>query len=94
MTSVFDAYFRDYRIQLVHDMCTASNEGAHMAALTIMANWVYSLEVLDTDNMIQCLEGRDYKAWHSDEVDALQFTPETLRDTFGKLTAPTTSSPK
>ena len=65
-----------------------------MAALTIMANWVYSLEVLDTDNMIQCLEGRDYKAWHSDEVDALQFTPETLRDTFGKLTAPTTSSPK
>ena len=88
MTSVFDAYFRDYRIHLVHDMCTASNEGAHMAALTIMANWVYSLEVLDTDNMIQCLEGRQYAAWHADDADALQFTPETLRETFGKLTAP------
>ncbi|MCA1772103.1 MAG: cysteine hydrolase [Halomonas sp.] len=94
MTSVFDAYFRDYRIQLVHDMCTASNEGSHMAALTIMANWVYALEVLDTDNMIQCLEGQDYASWHADEADALQFTPETLRDTFGKLTAPSASSSK
>lgn len=94
MTSVFDAYFRDYRIKLVHDMCTASNEGAHMAALTIMANWVYALEVLDTDNLIQCLEGQDYAAWHADEADALQFTPETLRDTFVKLTAPSSSSPK
>jgi nicotinamidase-related amidase len=92
MTSVFDAYFRDYRIQLVHDMCTASNEGAHMAALTIMANWVYALEVLDTDNMIQCLEGQDYVAWHADEADALQFTPDNLRDTFGKLIAPSMSA--
>ncbi|WP_280571189.1 isochorismatase family cysteine hydrolase [Chromohalobacter sp. 296-RDG] len=90
MTSVFDAYFRDYRIHLVHDMCTASNEGAHMAAMTLMANWVYSLEVLDTDNMIQCLEGHQYAAWHSDKVDALPFTPDTLRETFATLTSPTT----
>ncbi|MDR9439739.1 MAG: isochorismatase family cysteine hydrolase [Halomonas sp.] len=88
MTSVFDAYFRDYRIHLVHDMCTASNEGAHMAAMTIMANWVYSLEVLDTDNMIKCLEGRQHAAWQADKVDALPFTPETLREAFGTLTAP------
>ncbi|WP_280564229.1 isochorismatase family cysteine hydrolase [Chromohalobacter sp. 48-RD10] len=90
MTSVFDAYFRDYRIHLVHDMCTASNEGAHMAAMTLMANWVYSLEVLDTDNMIQCLEGHQYAAWHANKVDALQFTPDTLRETFATLTSPTT----
>lgn len=88
MTSVFDAYFRDYRLHLVHDMCTASNEGAHMAAMTIMANWVYALEVLDTDNMIQCLEGREYAAWQADQVDALPFTPETLSETFSTLTAP------
>lgn len=88
MTSVFDAYFRDYRLQLVHDMCTASNEGAHMAALTIMANWVYALEVLDTDNMIACLGGGDYTAWQASEADALPFAPETLRETFGKLVAP------
>lgn len=88
MTSVFDAYFRDYRLQLVHDMCTTSSEGAHMAALTIMANWVYALEVLDTDNMIKCLEGRQHAAWQADKVDALPFTPETLREAFGTLTAP------
>ncbi|MCK2041631.1 cysteine hydrolase [Chromohalobacter sp. TMW 2.2308] len=87
MTSVFDAYFRDYRIQLVHDMCTASNEGAHMAAMLHMANWVYSLEVLNTDNMINCVEGHAYAAWQADDADALQFTPETLRETFATLTA-------
>ncbi len=88
MTSVFDAYFRDYRIHLVHDMCTASNEGAHMAAMTIMANWVYALEVLDTENMIKSLEGKEYTAWQADKADALQFTPETLRETFNALTTP------
>ncbi|WP_017431200.1 cysteine hydrolase family protein [Vreelandella jeotgali] len=88
MTSVFDAYFRDYRLQLVHDMCTASNEGAHMAALTIMANWVYALEVLDTDNAIARVGGGDYTAWQASEADALPFEPETLRETFGKLVAP------
>ena len=88
MTSVFDAYFRDYRIHLVHDMCTASNEGAHMAAMAIMANWVYALEVLDTDNMIKSLEGKEYTAWQADKADALQFTPETLRETFNTLTSP------
>jgi len=86
MTSVFDAYFRDYRINLVHDMCTASNEGAHMAAMTIMANWVYALEVLDTDNMLQSLADKPYTAWQADKVDALPFTPETLRDAYGALT--------
>lgn len=88
MTSVFDAYFRDYRIHLVHDMCTTSNEGAHMAAMAIMANWVYALEVLDTDNMIKSLEGKEYTAWQADKADALQFTPETLRETFNALTSP------
>lgn len=60
-----------------------------LTASTIMANWVYSLEVLNTDNTIKCLEGHEYAAWQVDDADALQFTPvETLRETFGTLTAP------
>src|SRR5690625_2616212 len=45
MTTVYDAYFRDYKVHLVKDMITTSNEGAHMSSIMIMANWIYNLEV-------------------------------------------------
>src|SRR5690625_1765938 len=36
MTTVFDAYFNDYNVHLIKDMCATSNEGAHMASLMII----------------------------------------------------------
>ncbi|HLQ74343.1 MAG TPA: isochorismatase family cysteine hydrolase [Bacillota bacterium] len=85
MTTVYDAYFRDYNVHLVKDMITTSNEGAHMASIMIMANWIYNLEVYDTDQLIRRLEGKTYNHWVCQEADSLQFTPETMRETFAQL---------
>lgn len=85
MTTVFDAYFRDYNVHLIKDMCTTSNEGAHMASLMIMANWIYNLEVYHSKEIINRLEGKEYTNWKCEQADALQFTPENMRDVYGKL---------
>lgn len=92
MTSVFDAYFRDYRVHLIRDLCAASNEGAHMAALMMMANWVYNLEMYSADELIHRIEGRNYQCWTSDTIDSLQFTPETMREQFAKLISATSDA--
>ncbi|GEL77997.1 cysteine hydrolase family protein [Tenuibacillus multivorans] len=85
MTSVFDAYFRDYNIHLIHDICDASNEGAHMSAMVNMANWVYNLKVYNTANMVKKIKGDQHDYWKADQVDSLQFTPETLREKYKKI---------
>ncbi|SFE28562.1 Nicotinamidase-related amidase [Lentibacillus persicus] len=85
MTSVYDAYFRDYQVNLVKDMCGATNEGAHTASIMIMANWVYDLAIFDTSEMIKKLNGESYKSWESTYPDQLQFTPENMRETFNRL---------
>ncbi|MGP4071838.1 cysteine hydrolase family protein [Piscibacillus sp. B03] len=86
MTSVFDAYFRDYHIHLVEDMCAATNEGAHMSALATMGNWVYNLKLYNTENMVKKLKGEPHSYWEANEADSLQFTPETLREHYKKMT--------
>ncbi|MEI3605014.1 isochorismatase family cysteine hydrolase [Pseudogracilibacillus sp. SE30717A] len=85
MTTVFDAYFRDYQVHLVKDMCTTSNEGAHMSSLMIMANWVYNLEVYNAEHLINRLHGKKYSHWKFQKADALQFTPENMRNIFENL---------
>ncbi|MFZ3580192.1 cysteine hydrolase family protein [Virgibacillus sp. DJP39] len=88
MTSVFDAYFKDYDIHLVHDICTTSNEGAHMASLMIMANWVYNLSIYDTKNFIKSINEEDYNKWEATAPDTLQFTPENMREVFSNIQQP------
>ncbi|MRH41806.1 isochorismatase family protein [Aquibacillus halophilus] len=85
MTSVFDAYFRDYNVHLIKDICTTSNEGAHMASLMIMANWVYNIKVYDTTNIINLVKGNEYKVWQPEKVDSLHFTPENMREKFNQF---------
>src|SRR5699024_438864 len=85
MTTVFDAYFRDYDVHLIKDMCTTSNEGAHMASLMIMANWIYNLEVYHADQLINRLENREYTHWKCAAADSLQFNPENMREIYASL---------
>lgn len=85
MTTVFDAYFRNYKINLVKDICSTSNTGAHMSSILIMCNWVYGIEVLDTMEMINKMKGKDYKAWKWTRADELKFNEENLREVFSKL---------
>lgn len=85
MTSVFDGYFRDYQINLIKDICAATNEGAQMAAILIMANWVYGIKIYDSIELIKQLNGENYHVWESTQPDELHFTPENMREVFAKL---------
>ena len=82
MTSVLDAYFHDYDIHLIHDICSTTSEGAHMSSLLIMANWTYNIKIYTTKNIIKRLTGQPYDMWRSEEPDSLNFTPENLREKF------------
>jgi len=85
MTTVFDAYFRDYKVHFIKDMCTTSNEGAHMASIMMMANWVYNLEIYDTKHLINRLLEKPYSHWSFETADSLKFTPENMRSVYDKL---------
>ncbi len=80
MTSVYDAYFRDYRVHLIEEACTASNEGSHQAAVLNMANWVYNLKIYNTDNMVKKIQGENHNYWSSNNVDSKQYTADTLNE--------------
>ncbi len=84
MTSVFDGYFRDYQINLVEDMCGASNEGAHMASILLMCNWVYGIRVFQTEELRKKFLGEPHVAWEFREPDQLHFTGKNLREVFQK----------
>lgn len=87
LSTVMDAYYRDYQVSLVEDMCGTTTEGAHMAAILMMANWVYDLEVYQTDELYKKLNGEDYAVWSSEEPDELQFSPDNMREIFSKLSS-------
>ncbi|PIC58002.1 isochorismatase [Sporosarcina sp. P12(2017)] len=86
LSTVMDAYYRDYKIDLVKDICGTTTDGAHMAAVCMMANWVYDISIFDADQMCNKLTGESYHAWKSNEPDELQFTPDNLREVYDKLT--------
>ncbi|MFA1821248.1 cysteine hydrolase family protein [Virgibacillus oceani] len=85
LTTVYDAYFRDYHVHLIEDMITATNEGAHISAVLTMINWIYNLKVYNTTNMIKKLKGENHSFFQADGTDAMQFTPETMRDHMKKI---------
>lgn len=85
LSTVMDAYYRDYQVSLVEDMCGTTTEGAHMASVLMMANWIYDLKVYQTDELCKKLDGQEYHAWSSDEPDELQFTPDNMREVFARL---------
>jgi nicotinamidase-related amidase len=85
MTTVFDAYALDYQVSLVKDMCAATNEGSHKAAVLMMANWVYGIEISGSTDLVKQLEGKSHRSWRSTAPDPKQFTAETLNDVYASL---------
>ncbi|MFD2043066.1 cysteine hydrolase family protein [Ornithinibacillus salinisoli] len=85
LTSVFDAYFRDYNIHLVKDICAASNEGSHMSSLMMIANWVYNLKIYDTTNILKRMSGKEYELWEAEKADSMHYTPENMREIYNKF---------
>jgi biuret amidohydrolase len=86
LTTVYDGYALDYRISLVHDMCAATNRGSHEAAVLMMANWVYGIEMLTARELARKVAGAPYRGWRSTSPDTKQFTAKTLHDVFATVT--------
>lgn len=85
LSTALDAYYRDYQINLVKDMCGTTTEGAHMAAILMMANWIYDLKVYDAAEMVKRLSSENHHVWESTEPDQLQFSPENIRSVYKKF---------
>jgi nicotinamidase-related amidase len=85
LTTVYDAYALDYSISLAHDMCAATNRGSHEAAVLMMANWVYDIEVISARELAKKVAGEPHRAWRSTSPDAKQFTASTLDAVFASV---------
>ncbi|MCZ2260700.1 cysteine hydrolase family protein [Sporosarcina sp. G11-34] len=87
ISTAMDAYYRDYQVSLVEDICGTTTEGAHMAAVLMMANWIYDLQIYEAAELCKRLNKEEFRVWTSSEPDELQFTPDNMRDVFSKITA-------
>jgi nicotinamidase-related amidase len=92
LSTVMDAYYRDYQVSLVEDMCGTTTEGAHMAAVLMMANWVYDLQIYETAQLCKRINKEEYHVWESSKPDELQFSPDDIRDVFSRLSATKSAS--
>ncbi len=88
LSTVMDAYYRDYQVSLVEDICGTTTEGAHMAAVLMMGNWIYDLQIYETAELCKKMNKEAYHVWSSSEPDELQFTPDTIREVFSKIAVP------
>lgn len=85
MTTVFDAYFRDYQVTLIEDICGATTSAAHHSSLMIMANWVYDLEIFNSKEYIRYLRNEEYKSFKHEFPDEFAHTPEQIVGAISKL---------
>ncbi|OIK10176.1 isochorismatase [Bacillus sp. MUM 116] len=85
LATVLDAYYRDYQVNLVKDMCGTTTLGAHMSSILIMANWIYDLKVYDAKQITNQVNGKEFHVWESSGPDQLQFSPDNVREVFSKL---------
>ncbi|WP_285768448.1 isochorismatase family cysteine hydrolase [Peribacillus sp. SI8-4] len=83
--TVLDAYYRDYQVNLVKDLCGTTTLGAHMSATLMMANWVYDLKIYDADQMVKMLRNEKHRVWEAQAPDQLQFSPDNLMEIYSKL---------
>src|SRR5690625_2948567 len=85
LSTAYDAFYNNYQVNIVKDMCGTTSEGAHKAAMLIMANWIYDIKVFNTENMICKLKREDYKVWEPNEPELLQFTENNIREKYDQL---------
>ncbi|RVW00136.1 cysteine hydrolase family protein [Rhodococcus xishaensis] len=85
LTTVFDAFARNYDIVLVKDACAATNSGAHKSAVLTMGNWVYGIEIIDSNEMLKKLEGSPYASWTSSAPDLLAHSSDKLDECYASL---------
>jgi len=87
LTTVFDAFARNYHVTLIKDACASTNSGAHKAAVLNMANWVYGIEIIDADQLVQQLAGEPYTSWLSKAPDQMAFASHRLDEAYDALSS-------
>jgi nicotinamidase-related amidase len=85
LTSVFDAFALGYHVRLLSDACTTTTLAGHYSALLIMANWVYSLEILTSEQCLRALQQLDYVSLIPERPDLFAHQPHELPATIARL---------
>ncbi|BAN47182.1 isochorismatase family cysteine hydrolase [Metapseudomonas resinovorans] len=85
LATVQDAFALGYRVELIADACTTTTEAAHQAALLILANWVYCLELFATEQYLRRLAGQPWRSVPCSEPDAFAHRPEQFVATISRL---------
>ncbi|RVW00846.1 cysteine hydrolase family protein [Rhodococcus spongiicola] len=85
LTTVFDAFARNYDVVLVKDACAATNSGAHKSAVLTMGNWVYGIEIIDSHELLKKLKGSPYASWKSTAPDLLAYSSDRLDECYASL---------
>jgi biuret amidohydrolase len=83
--TVQGAFDRNYAVTLIHDACGATSLGGHMAAVMIMANWVYDLEIASTRGWLSRQRGAQARIWSAKRFDELAFTPQNMSQVFSTI---------
>ncbi|MCY1283354.1 Peroxyureidoacrylate/ureidoacrylate amidohydrolase RutB [compost metagenome] len=87
LATVLDAFALGYGVDLIADACTSTTEAAHNAALLIMANWVYAIELFSTGQYLRALGGMPYRSCRPTEPDQFAHRPEQFVATIARLQA-------
>ncbi len=85
LTTVYDAFARNYNIILVQDACASTSSGAHKSAVLNMANWVYGIEILDAGQLALKLAAEAYSSWTSTAPDQWSFASHRLDEVYATL---------
>jgi len=85
LTSVYDAFFRGYRISIIKDACGAGTDAAHKTSILDMANWIYGCSIFNADEMVKALQGKDYSAWFWEKHNSVPYSLETVEELYKKL---------
>jgi biuret amidohydrolase len=85
LNTVYDAFFRDYRVILVKDMAAASNKLAHAYSVINMANWVYDITITRAAEAVKLVNGEDCRAWHWKKPDQFHPEPEQIMEVYSGL---------
>lgn len=85
LATVLDAFALGYQVTLITDACTSTTEAAHNAALLIMANWVYAIELFATAQYLRALGGERFQSCRPQVPDQFAHRPEQFVETIARL---------
>ena len=67
------------------DACTSTTRAAHYSSLLIMANWVYSIELFNSEQYLRALRGEDFASCKPTAPDLFAHRPDMLPQAIAHL---------